>query len=106
MLRIRQNTALFLLVCFLPVITPKEFIHSLFGHEDTHCLYHSDLTIGTVHRHCSILQITSSTFVHEHKALLQGKIIHLIACFIPDQSFISEISFHISFLRAPPALVF
>jgi len=102
MLRIRQNIALFLLVCFLPVVTPKEFIHSLFGHEDTHCHYHPDLTIEKAHRHCGILQVTASSFVSEFKTVLPGKIVNNFVCFFPDQSFISGISYHLSFLRAPP----
>lgn len=106
MLRTRQNIAIFLLVCFLPVVTPKEFIHYMFRHVDTICHFHSDRTVGIVHKHCSILQITASAFVPEQKPPLAGKIVHPAICFLPDQPFISEISCNLSFLRAPPDPVF
>jgi hypothetical protein len=102
MFNIRRQISILLLVCFLPVITPKEFIHALLGHDDTECYYHSDLTIDKIHRHCKILQITASSFIADLKNYLLHSVFQRAIYFFSAQSFISGISFHLSHLRAPP----
>ena len=102
MFNIRRQISILLLVCFLPVITPKEFIHALLGHDDTECYYHSDLTIDKIHRHCKILQIMASSFVAELKSFLIPTLFQKTLYFFSTQSFISDISFHLSYLRGPP----
>jgi hypothetical protein len=99
---IRRYIPVVLLISFLPVITPKEFIHALMGHTDTECYWHSDVTISKIHQHCKILQITASSFVAEIKNFLIPRLLQKTIYFFSAQSFVSGISFHLSFLRAPP----
>jgi hypothetical protein len=99
---IRSHISVVLLVCFLPVITPKEFIHAFMGHEDSECNGHSALTIDKVHQHCKILQITASSFVAEFRNFLFPGHFQKEIWSFPAQSFIPGISFHLSSLRAPP----
>ncbi|MGA3013452.1 MAG: hypothetical protein ABSD71_05400 [Bacteroidales bacterium] len=102
MKKIDQYISILLLVCFLPIVTPKEFVHDLFGHEDTIDHYHSDVTIEKVHKHCEILQITFSSFLSSLKIFFQKKEVNDCLYFYPQQSFIPEISVNLSSLRAPP----
>jgi hypothetical protein len=99
---VRRYISVVLLVCFIPVITPKEFIHALMGHDDTECYWHSDVTVDKIHQHCKILQITASAFVADLKNILSPGTVHKTCYFFSAQSFISGISFHISYLRGPP----
>jgi hypothetical protein len=99
---IRHHISVVLLVCFLPVITPKEFIHAFLGHEDTECNGHPALTIDKVHQHCKILQITASSFLGGLKKSPLPGIFRKASYFFSAQTFISGVSIHLSFLRAPP----
>jgi hypothetical protein len=99
---IRRYISVLLLVCLLPVITPKEFIHALMGHDDTECYYHSNLTVGKIHQHCKILQITASSFIADLKNYLLHSVFQRAIYFFSARSFIYGISFHLSYLRAPP----
>jgi hypothetical protein len=102
MFSIRGHISVLLFVCILPVITPKEFIHALLGHDDTECYGHSGLTINKIHQHCKILQITASSFVSELKKIVLHNFFQKANYFFSSKSFISGISFQLSFLRAPP----
>lgn len=106
MFKVKRYISILLLVGFLPVLTPKEYIHDLFGHEDTHENYNSALTIDKAHKHCSILQVTFSTFVSLQKNFLQGQEFNNSVYIFPDQSFIPELSVHLSYLRGPPSYHF
>jgi hypothetical protein len=87
-------------------VTPKEFIHDLFGHEDTIDHYHSDATIEKIHKHCSILQISFSIFISSLKSFFQKTEIDKCTYSFQQQSSIPEISVNLSFLRAPPSYHF
>jgi hypothetical protein len=102
MFGIRRYISIALFICFIPVITPKEFIHDLMGHNDTDCLWHPDKTVNKAHQHCKILQITASAFVAELKIFSIQTFHQKSIYFFSSHSFISGISFHISNLRAPP----
>ena len=102
MLKISRYISILLLVNFLPFVIPKEYIHELFGHEDSLDRYHSDLTFEKAHKHCGILQITTSSFVRNSRTVLTTGSLINIACILPVQNFIAGISYHISLLRAPP----
>lgn len=102
MVKVNRYISILLLVCFLPIVTPKEFIHDLFGHEDTIDHYHSDITIEKIHKHCSILQVTFSSFLSSLKIFFQKKEVNDCLYTYSPQSFIPEISVNLSFLRAPP----
>jgi len=85
-------------------MTPKEYIHDLFGHDDTHDSYHPELSIEKQHKHCSIFQVTFSSFVSYLKNLLSQKEFDHPFYSFPYQSFIPGISVNLSCYRAPPSL--
>jgi hypothetical protein len=100
--RITRYISILLLVSFLPILTPREFIHDLFGHEDTFDAYHSALVIERVHTHCSILQVTFSTFISTLKVFSVKKEVSNCPYAFSRTLFIPAISVHLSSLRAPP----
>ena len=51
-----------LLLVFSIILIPKEFIHDLYGHEDTRCIPGAQATLEPKHHHCAILQIIASVF--------------------------------------------
>ena len=102
MFKVKQYFSILLLVSFLPVLVPKEYIHDLFGHEDTFENYQSALTIEKAHKHCSILQVSFSCFVSFQKNYLRGQEFNNAVYIFPHQSFIPELSVHLSYLRGPP----
>jgi len=106
MFKVNRYISILLLVSFFPVLTPKEFIHDLFGHEDTHDVYHPDLSIEKQHRHCSIFQVTFSSFVSYLKNFVQEKEFNKSDFSFLYKSFIHGISEHLSYLRAPPSSPF
>lgn len=99
MKKIDQYISILLLVCFLPIVTPKEFIHDLFGHEDTIDHYHSAVTIEKVHKHCSILQVTFSSFISGLKIFCLKKEVNDCLYSFPRQFFIPGISVNLSFFK-------
>ncbi|TRZ71660.1 MAG: hypothetical protein D4R97_06510 [Bacteroidetes bacterium] len=103
MFKVNRYISIFLLVCFLPVVTPREFIHDLLGHEDTLDIYHSTATLEKLHKHCSILQVTFSSFVSYLKNFLFQKEFYNSFYSFPHQSFIPGVSVNLSSLRAPPS---
>jgi hypothetical protein len=102
MFGLRLYIARSLLLVFSIILVPKEFIHSLYGHEDTRCIPGAQVTLGPKHHHCAILQIVASVFntpatitlsLTDH--LLKGTVITIV----------SSVPFLILFyfnLRAPP----
>ena len=85
------------------VLTPMEYIHSLYGHEDEHCLPHSVPWIGKVHHHCKILQLIPYSFLHEGKQVIPGKHSYSATIFINSykETFITAVLKPSP--RAPPA---
>jgi hypothetical protein len=92
-----------LLAVFLPVLTPAEFIHDLFGHEDTHDIFQPISTIDKAHRHCQVLQITFSSFISDSNDVPVENEYYHFDWSIADPGFIPGISVNLAFLRAPPA---
>lgn len=52
-----------LILTFIIALIPNEYVHFLYGHEDTHCHYHPELTLEKRHHHCQILRHQFSVFV-------------------------------------------
>ena len=104
MIKIRRFISILLLASFLPVIIPREFVHDMFGHDDTPDQYHGGITIEKVHKHCSILQITFSTFLAYLKISIPEKNFTGSFYSFTKSSFVPSISVNLSSLRAPPAL--
>jgi len=46
-------------------ISPRYYIHALYGHEDTHCHPGKFATLEPHHHHCLILQLSESVFLVE-----------------------------------------
>jgi hypothetical protein len=101
--KIPRYISILLIVSFLPVIIPREFVHNLFGHDDTCDFYHAAKTIEKAHTHCSILQITFSTFISSLKNFLPQNEVTGSDYTFSCRSSIPGISVHLSALRAPPA---
>jgi hypothetical protein len=59
---LRINIARSLLLVFSVILVPREFIHGLYGHEDTRCVPGSEPTLEQKHHHCAILQIEAPVF--------------------------------------------
>jgi len=104
MFRIKKYIPILLLASFLPFVIPKEYIHDLFGHEDTQDEYQSSLILEKHHTHCSILQITLSNFLSTSNTVcFKNEPYHSFYIF-PESSFIPGISVNLSNLRAPPSI--
>ena len=103
MIRVKRYISILLLACLLPVVTPVEFVHDLFGHEDTHDGFQPSVSIDKAHRHCLILQITFSTFISNLNTFLIGTEFNQFAHSCFDPCFIPGISVNLSCLRAPPS---
>jgi len=103
MFKIKKYIPILLLASFLPFVIPKEYIHDLFGHEDTHDEYHPSLVIEKRHTHCSILQITLSNFLSTLKNVFFKSEPDYTFYIFPESSFIPGISVDLSNLRAPPS---
>jgi hypothetical protein len=58
----RNKLSLFLLLCLSLVIIPNEYLHAIYGHEDTECHSGPDQGFNAMHRHCKILQHHFSIF--------------------------------------------
>jgi hypothetical protein len=71
--KIKSGLSILMLVVLGLAITPMEYVHSLYGHEDDHCLPHSDPVIGKVHHHCKILQLIPYLFLNAGKQVIPGK---------------------------------
>jgi hypothetical protein len=103
MVKVNRYISILLLVSFLPFVIPKEYIHDLFGHEDTHDDYHPSLIFEKKHTHCSILQITLSTFISHLKNVILRREPDKTVFSFPGNSFIPGVSVNLSHLRAPPS---
>jgi len=104
MIQINRYLSFLLLVCLLPVLTPREVVHDLFGHEDTHDVYHSLVTIEKLHKHCNIFQVTFSTFIYSLKKVSINKEINYFEYSFSQQNFTPGKSVSLPFLRAPPLI--
>lgn len=62
-----------LLVVLGLAFIPKEYVHSLYGHEDDHCLPQATSGIGKIHHHCKILQLIPYVFFDAGKQILPEK---------------------------------
>jgi len=103
MSKLARYISILLLASFLPFVIPKEYIHDLFGHEDTHDEFHPSLIIEKQHTHCSILQITLSNFISDLKSFFLKSEPFCTFYIFPESSFIPGISVNLSNLRAPPS---
>jgi hypothetical protein len=87
-------------------VVPKEYIHDLYGHEDTRDISHQQQTFEKAHRHCEILGYNTPHYIFQYKIFL------LSVSFIQQTIFINHhftyiIPFSSYFnLRAPPAETF
>lgn len=69
MQRIRKSCALLLLLVSGYFVVPAELVHELSFHEDTSdafCESGDDLSIGTEHHHCEVLQLNVPPCLLEH----------------------------------------
>jgi hypothetical protein len=103
MIKSRKFVSILLLACLLPVVTPAEYIHDLFGHKDTHDEFQPVTIIDKAHKHCLILQITFSSFITILNTFLIKAAINHFTGSIIDLKFIPGISVNLSSLRAPPS---
>ena len=73
MRKLKSGFSVFMLVVLGLALTPMEYVHSLYGHEDTHCLPHSSPGIGKAHQHCKILQLIPYVFLNAGKLSVPAK---------------------------------
>ena len=102
--KIKKHISIVLLLLFGLIFTPKAYLHSLYGHEDTCCLPHPDLRIEKIHYHCKILQLNTPIFLAPAGSFPEMK----PACF-PDagkgeELFVPGVAFAESPPRAPPTI--
>lgn len=101
-----KHSAVFFLFISSFFIVPKEFLHELSFHEDTHdcsTATNTNLTISNAHRHCDILQVFISPYNANDKIFQFSEITIL---FSQDCFGIIPISFEIANFfvsRGPPA---
>jgi len=85
---------------------PKEFIHDLYGHNDTmedeYCL-HGILHIEKIHHHCDMLNYAAFPF-EENAGLVSLQPCPVLESIISkkDYGFVSRTLYNLSRFRAPP----
>ena len=85
------------------LIVPKEFIHDLYGHEDTRDIPSKDITLTNSHHHCQILNYTTPHYIFQYKISLLS-VSFIQRAVLPYRQFSYIIPCHNYFnLRAPPA---
>jgi hypothetical protein len=91
-----------LLLVLSVYLSPRYYVHELYGHEDTHCHPGALLTLEPRHHHCKILQLSEAVFLIEkplpvsfHTILFSILSEALFTCFKPE----NNESIH---LRGPP----
>jgi|WetSurMetagenome_2_1015567.scaffolds.fasta_scaffold353596_1 hypothetical protein len=101
--RSTKNFLSFLFLLLISVfIVPKEFIHSLYGHEDTTCFSHQGRTIEAKHQHCEILKYHAPVFVENVKIENLCQLCNLSGISIPKYFCTFFPVFNSYLLRAPP----
>src|SRR4051812_20223918 len=104
----RRLISLFLLAAISLYIAPKDLLHELCQHEDTHDVICTDYCVqhfSNVHRHCEVLQLTTPPF-HQTVNNFSFSSVELL-CILSAES---KSSYHFSlspflFLRGPPSLI-
>jgi hypothetical protein len=71
--RLKSGISVLLLFVLGLAFIPKEYVHSLYGHEDDHCLPQDSPGIGKIHHHCKILQLIPYVFFDTGKQILPEK---------------------------------
>jgi hypothetical protein len=83
-------------------IVPKEYIHDLYGHEDTRDNNQQQQTLEKAHRHCEILGYNTPHYTFQYKIFLLS-VSFIQQTFLPHQQSSYIIPFYSYFnLRAPP----
>ena len=102
---LKKHIAIFFLVLISLLIVPKEFIHSLTGHEDTICFWHNGKTLEKPHHHCGILNFNAPLFLVASSFQLPVSSLHFQLHFLNDYSCCFSDFINLSYLRAPPFTV-
>lgn len=102
----KRHIAVFLFLVLSFFIVPKEFIHSLFAHEDTVCnvLQQSGPVLDSKHLHCEILNLNIPLYLFIDQTFLPGVSYKILAPFSFDLINIIFSKILASSLRAPPVL--
>ena len=67
--RLRTYISPGLMLVFTIILIPNEYIHLIYGHEDTHHVFNSDPTFENHHHHCQILSHRFSIFLNDYRPL-------------------------------------
>jgi len=101
---LRINIARFLLLVFSIILSPKEFFHDLYGHEDTLCIPGSEHTLEPKHHHCAILQIEAPVFdTPPSTSIIPLELVQNSIALTATSSVVFTILFYFN-LRAPPQI--
>lgn len=63
---LRQNIASGLMFLLCIILMPVDYIHEIYGHDDTHCHPHTQMTFDKQHHHCELLQYRFSLFLDDY----------------------------------------
>lgn len=104
--RLRQYIAVFFLLTISLFIVPKEYIHDIYGNDDTKDIQSKDASFTNTHHHCQILNYNTPNYIFQHKAFLLP-VSFVEQAILPYRQFSYIIPFSTYFnLRAPPAELF
>jgi hypothetical protein len=97
-----KHVSIVLLLVLSFYLSPRFYVHELYGHEDTHCHSGASSAIEPLHHHCEILQLSESVFLVEkpfpvsfYTTLLSILSEALFTCFLQE-------GFENIHLRGPP----
>jgi hypothetical protein len=99
--------ATILLAAFSAYLVPNEFVHALYGHEDTHetACSTEENTVGVQHIHCDFLSYEASLFTVTSTTTCPVSFERVFAFLSPEAEHEGiTFTYHPS-LRGPPALV-
>ena len=99
---IKKHIAILFLVLISLLIVPKEFIHSLAGHEDTVCFWHNGKTLDKHHHHCAILNFNAPPYVETSGTNLEVSSFNFYIHSLNDYTCYFNDFTNLSYLRAPP----
>ena len=100
----KQLIAIFYLLIISAIIAPKEFYHSLEGHEDSIDIIQKGQVsqFSKTHQHCAILNFESPVYHFQVKIILLSIPVLVTRYFEHSYSHYNFDSYSLSLSRAPP----
>jgi hypothetical protein len=98
----QHQLAGFLFMVFALILFPKELVHELYGHHDTHCHPGLKTSLEPRHTHCKILQLEAFLFTTPHLSGLKSYLFTITKVRVFPSTAVQKSIIHYNQLRGPP----